>query len=245
MKKSQQTMLPHSEVKIDLLKKYLERYLNILTQSKYISDINIYDLFCGEGVYENGGKGSPIIILETIKDIYFAAQAKGKSIDKFNCKFNDIEDWKLDNLKQEITTRHLHYPAIGEIKFSQSDYRRILPEVINEINALKKEKAFVFIDPYGYKDVRISDIKNLLKSKKSEVLLFLPTQFMFRFENKGTPECLLEFIDELMPVDQWPASETGLDFIENLTDRYIRLGRIIGENVCYFELWNLQSNSKG
>jgi hypothetical protein len=27
--------------------------------------------------------------------------------------------------------------------------------------------------------------------------------------------------------------------------RYIRLGRIIGENVCYFELWNLQSNSKG
>ena len=220
MKESQEVMMQHSEVKVRLLKLYLERYLNVLTASKFFSDIYVYDLFCGEGVYDNGGKGSPIVILETIKNIYFASKANGTQLDKLNCLFNDIELWKLEKLQKEITDKKLHYPIIGNLKFSQIDYRNLLPQINSEINSFKKEKAFIFIDPYGYKDVKISDIKTLLQSNKSEVLLFLPTQFMFRFEKKGTPECLIEFINELMPIDQWPVSETGIDFIENLRDAF-------------------------
>ncbi len=220
MKESQQIMMPHSEVKIELLKLYLEQYLNILSNSLYVGDIHIYDLFCGEGAYDGGGKGSPLIILKTIKDIYYANKASGKQTEKFNCFFNDIEDGKIAKLKNEIADRNLHYADIGNLSFSVADYRALLPKVADEINALKNQKAFVFIDPYGYKDVRISDIKNLMYSGKSEVLLFLPTQFMFRFESKGTPECLVEFINELMPVEQWPGSETGIEFIENLTEAF-------------------------
>jgi len=220
MKESQQSMMQHSEVKIRLLKLYLERYLNILSASRHFGDIHIYDLFCGEGIYKDKDKGSPIIILETIKDIFFAKKANGNQPDKFNCLFNDIEKWKIEKLQTEIGTRKLHYPEIGKLNFFQIDYRNLLPQIINEINSLKKEKAFVFIDPYGYKDIKVADLKSLLQSKKSEVLLFLPTQFMFRFENKGTPECLVDFISELMPVDQWPESETGIDFIENLTEAF-------------------------
>jgi len=220
MKESQQKMMVHSEVKIRLLKLYLERYLNILSTSKYIGDIEVYDLFCGEGIYDGEGKGSPIVILETIKNIFFANKAKGTQTDKFNCFFNDIEKAKIEKLKKEIATRKLHYPEIGNLNFLEEDYRKLLPDVIRQINALKKEKAFVFIDPYGYKDIKVADIKSLLQSGKSEVLLFLPTQFMFRFETKGTPECLVDFISELMPVEQWPVSETGIDFIENLTEAF-------------------------
>jgi three-Cys-motif partner protein len=220
MKESQKTMMQHSEVKIRLLKLYLERYFNILSNSEYVGDINVYDLFCGEGVYENNGKGSPIIILETIKNTYYTNKAKGTSNDKFNCFFNDIENWKIEKLKDEIKTRNLHYPEIGNLNFSNNDYRNLLSQIDNEIKSLKKEKAFIFIDPYGYRDIKISDIKSLLQSKKSEVLLFLPTQFMFRFESKGTPECLIEFINELMPIGEWPTSETGIEFIENLTDAF-------------------------
>jgi hypothetical protein len=92
--------------------------------------------------------------------------------------------------------------------------------VITSVNRLTKEKAFVFIDPYGYKDIKVADILNLLSTKKAEVLLFLPTQFMFRFEAKGTPTCLIEFICELMPQEKWPTSNTGIDFIETLTDAF-------------------------
>jgi three-Cys-motif partner protein len=220
MKISQKTMMHHSEVKVELLKKYLERYLNILTASQYIDDIYLFDLFCGEGIYENGGKGSPIVILEEIKIIYFQQKARGKEIKKFNCHFNDIDNSKIEKLKNEVNTRNLHYPYIGDLNYSEIDYNILVKNVANKIDALNKEKAFVFIDPYGYKDISISDIKNLLKSEKSEVLLFLPTQFMFRFEEKGTPESLMKFIDELIPIDLWPYSDTGLDFINQLTEAF-------------------------
>jgi three-Cys-motif partner protein len=219
-KESQQIMMQHSEVKIRLLKLYLERYLTILSMSRYFGDIYIYDLFCGEGIYENGGKGSPIIILETIKSIYFASKAKGNDKDKFNCLFNDNDADKIEKLKKEIPNRHLHYLEMGRLDIRQMDYKLLLPLVNKEINAFKKEKAFIFIDPYGYKDIKVSDIINLLSSKKSEVLLFLPTQFMFRFETKGTPVCLVDFISELMPQEEWPTSNTGINFIETLTEAF-------------------------
>ncbi|NVN95218.1 MAG: three-Cys-motif partner protein TcmP [Bacteroidetes bacterium] len=220
MKESQKIMLQHSEVKIRLLRLYLERYLNILTKSKYCGEIHLYDLFCGEGIYNGTGKGSPIIILETIKNIFYSNKTSGNEIEKFNCLFNDIDENKIKKLQLEITERKLHYSEMGNLKFSQKDYCNILPEVAQEINTLKNQKAFIFIDPYGYKNIKISDIKILLKSNKSEVLLFLPTQFMFRFETKGTPESLIEFIDELIPIEKWPKSDTGIEFIENLTEAF-------------------------
>lgn len=220
MKESQQIMMQHSEIKIRLLKLYLERYLKILFQSKYFGDINIYDLFCGEGIYENGGKGSPFIILETIKNIYYSNKSDGKETDKFNCFFNDIDIKKVEKLKERITRYKLYYPEFGTLRFSTLNYREILPGIVKEIESLVRQKAFIFLDPYGYKDIRISDIKTLLKSNKSEVLLFIPTQFMFRFETKGSPESLVNFIDELMPIEQWPVSETGIEFIEKLTEAF-------------------------
>jgi len=216
LKDSQKSMYQHSEVKIELLKRYLEKYLNILSNSTFVGDIHIYDLFCGEGIYDNGGKGSPITIMETIKNTYFGGKSKAAPLSKFHCFFNDQDCDKITKLKNEINERKLHDSNIGECRFSVADYKNALPEVINKINSFKKEKAFVFIDPYGYKEISIRDISSLLENKKSEVLLFLPTQFMFRFEEKGTPESLKVFIEELLPSAEWPKSETGIDFIENL-----------------------------
>lgn len=217
---SQKNMYAHSEVKVRLLDLYLKRYLNVLNESKYTSDIKVYDLFCGEGIYPDGGKGSPIIMLETIKHIHFSNKARNKELGKLHCHFNDIESVKISNLKNEIQNRKLHYPEIGQLKITDIDYKKLVHSIANEINLFSNEKAFIFIDPYGYKDIRISEIKTLLESRKSEVLLFLPTNFMFRFENKKTPESLKQFINELIPETEWPKSGSSLNFIEKLKDAF-------------------------
>lgn len=213
-------MMDHSDVKVKLLRLYLERYLGVLNTLPYIDNIHIFDLFCGEGVYENGGKGSPIIMLEVIKNIHLRNKNKGGKFPQVHCIFNDIEVWKTNKVQLEIQSSKLHDPEIGKLGFTNKDYQVLLPQVIQRINRLTKDKAFVFIDPYGYKEIRISDIKALLKSKNSEVLLFLPTQFMFRFEEKGTPESLKDFIEEIVPIDKWPKSDTGVEFIENLKEGF-------------------------
>jgi len=130
MKESQKKMMQHSEVKVRLLKLYLERYLNILSNSKYIGDVHIYDLFCGEGIYDDGGKGSPLIILETIKNIHFASKANGRELSKFNSLFNDIDKEKVKKVEEYISKHKLHYPEIGKLIFKTEDYRNLLSEVI-------------------------------------------------------------------------------------------------------------------
>src|SRR5690606_19727751 len=114
-------------------------------------------------------------------------------------------------VKSIIERKKLHYPFFGDLRFRNVDYTNAVPLVVDQILKSKKSKAFVFIDPYGYKAVRASQIKSILQTKKSEVLLFLPTQFMFRFERKGIPEALLAFIEDLVPKDKWPNSFTGIN----------------------------------
>lgn len=221
MKDSQINMMEHSEAKIELLSRYMDRFLNIMNQNSYIHDVHLYDLFCGEGIYSNGGKGSPIILLEKIKNLHFVNKAKSHPHVDFHCSFNDIDNEKLEKLKSAIQDKNLHYKEMGSLDISNQDYKDKLEEVIAGIDKLKRsEKAFIFIDPYGYKEIKAGDIKRLISSKKSEVLLFLPTQNMFRFEKKSTPESLQQFISDLVPEEEWPESETGLSFIETLLEKF-------------------------
>ena len=59
-------VLPHSKAKLDLFRSYLEKYLPILTLAKTITKINLYDVFCGNGIYDDGNIGSPLIAVEII-----------------------------------------------------------------------------------------------------------------------------------------------------------------------------------
>ncbi len=212
LKISQRTLLEHSEVKIELLRLYLIRYLTILNHSEYVEEVYLYDLFCGEGIYDNEGKGSPIIILDVLLEVL----ENNQNNTRFHCLFNDLDESKIRNLEssiQQIDDKNLDRISI---QYSNNDYQDLIPSLSDQFKSLQKQKAFVFIDPYGYKDIHIKDIEELLFSENVEVLLFLPTQFMFRFHEKETPESLKAFISELLPEEKWPKSSTGIAFIENL-----------------------------
>ncbi len=220
-KKSQNNLFIHSEIKVKLLGTYLKRYFNIMGNTPYINKVHYYDLFCGPGKYDDGGEGSPLIILKELNDAFELALSRGIEMSEFNCLFNDIDSNIVETLKKNITSGIGFNSNIGSVSYRNEDYKQISLEVIQKLKNLPKgEKAFIYIDPYGYKDIRFNELKQLIISKNSEVLLFLPTHFMFRFSENGTPESLLNFIDEIVPKSQWPKSLTGLDFIENLTNAF-------------------------
>ncbi|MFN0081232.1 MAG: three-Cys-motif partner protein TcmP [Ferruginibacter sp.] len=112
----------------------------------------------------------------------------------------------------------MHYEEFGKLSFRNKDYKEIVPKLSNYFKGLKNEKAFIFIDPYGYKEIRASEIKSLLESKKSEVLLFLPTQFMYRFDENGTPQALIEILEELVDIKDWKATNSVYAFIEQFNN---------------------------
>ena len=221
MKKDSKTqLLDHSQAKVRLLGEYLKRYLNIIVNDRYTERIKIYDLFCGEGTYENLGEGSPLVIMRQVKDIHFINQAKLNKIPPIDCSFNDIEKAKVEKVKQSIKDKSLYYPSFGEIEYTSNEYSLELSRLMEIIPKLRKQKAFIFIDPYGYKHIRASDIKNLLAKGNSEVLLFLPTQFMYRFDSNGTPESLKDFIEEITSYKDWRENDSVWKFIEQLKDGF-------------------------
>lgn len=95
-------LLDHSSVKVRLLSEYLKRYLNIISNDGYTERIKIYDLFCGEGLYEHNGEGSPLVILRAVKDIHFINVAKVNKMPKIDCQFNDINIDKVQKVERVI-----------------------------------------------------------------------------------------------------------------------------------------------
>ena len=89
---SQTNLYDHSEAKVTLYSNYLSIYLNVLRHAK-MKTIYLYDLFCGEGIYEDGGKGSPIVALECIKNHYYA---NGQTCPNIRVTFNDSEKSKIE-----------------------------------------------------------------------------------------------------------------------------------------------------
>jgi len=213
-------LLNHSEAKVKLLGEYINRYLNIICNDGFTNQIHVYDLFCGDGIYENGGFGSPMVIMKAIKDVHYINVAKSSSVPKINSTFNDIDLAKVNNTKKSITEKNLYYPNLGTIEYKSEDYKDLLTDISNKLKNLKNEKAFIFIDPYEYKHIKVSHIKQLMNNKKTEVLMWLPTQFMYRFESNGTPTALKDFIEEIVPYEKWNQSTSVWTFVQELNNGF-------------------------
>jgi three-Cys-motif partner protein len=161
-KSSQANLFEHSEAKVRLLGEYLKRYLSIISNDGYTEKIRVYDLFCGPGIFENDGEGSPLVILRTINDLHFMNVAKLKKFPKIECFFNDIDANKIDSLKTAIDSKSLHYSEFCNLNFSSADYEEKLKKILAELKGIRKQKSFIFIDPYGYQNIKASQIKDLL-----------------------------------------------------------------------------------
>ncbi|MEP6952026.1 MAG: three-Cys-motif partner protein TcmP [Ginsengibacter sp.] len=259
---SQTNLLDHSEAKVKLYGRYFSIYLNVLARST-IKNIYLYDLFCGEGVYKDGGKGSPIVALECIKNHYYA---NNNSCPNLFITFNDSEvseietdKLKIDRVKEYASK--IFCPNNAKIGYSKIDYTSIVQKVIERTSKLKgDERALVFIDPWGYKEIDPNEIKRLVQNGKTEVILFLPIYFMSRFANKSKDEdfkggkALRFFLIKLFgSLENIPHINSQKDFIYRIQEqfkvymdlRYVDSFKIERESNNWFCIFFFTSNKKG
>ena len=219
-KDSKKHLLDHSEAKVSLLSEYLNRYLNVIANDGFTRKIHVFDLFCGEGKYDNGGFGSPLIIMRAINDLFNVNLGQTTELPIVNALFNDIDSDKVAKVKKVIAEYELGMPGDGVLAFKSEDYKDLLRKIEIRLQKLNNEKAFVFIDPYEYKHIRISHIKQLIVNGKTEVLIWLPTHFMYRFESNGTPTALKDFLGEIVPYENWDKSTSTWKFVESLKNGF-------------------------
>lgn len=229
-------MLEHSEAKVALYRNYLSIYLNILTRTPHCEHIFIFDLMCG--------KGSPIAAIETVRNNY---RANSPECPKLTVWFNDSGVSGIEKRKYKID-RVKHYcsesvpPSGVHIEYFSDDANTIRRKAIREIRNTRRSKGLFFIDPYGYKDVKPDDIKEILDTDGTELLLFLPATDMYRFtepafrDTFSGGEHLREFLVTLFDVKRKFSSVYG--FIDAVKERF-RL-YLSGKNKAYVDAFTIE-----
>lgn len=219
-------LLEHSEAKVALYGRYLSVYLNILHRAGFVKRIFLFDFFCGEGIYDNDSKGSPIIALECIRNHYYSNK---NSIPNMTVWFNDMEKSKLEegykvDRVQRIREK-MTIPGNVDIRFFKEDYREIFPKAIEIVEQTRDAKGLFFVDPFGYKVVKPLDIRQMLEIGNTEVLLWLPIAHMYRFAESVMEsqfpgsDPLREFLAELFG-NNLPSFRSAYDFVEQLKGRF-------------------------
>ncbi|WP_338353084.1 three-Cys-motif partner protein TcmP [Thalassolituus oleivorans] len=178
-KETANTVRPHTEVKLQFYIGYLERYLTVLNRSTVISGIRIYDLYCGAGVYDDGRFGSALRAVNSI--IRAGESVPEKTPTKI--LLNDLDEARRQKVEIEIESR-IKTPDWLEIFYSCRPAKSLFPILCEKFEKQKKDiRNLVFIDPYGYKDVCASEIRLLIDNRRTEVVIFLPVEHIYRFKD--------------------------------------------------------------
>lgn len=256
---SKDIMLAHSAAKIEYYQKYLSRYLSIMSVARSIEEVNIFDVFCGRGIYADGGLGSPIRTVQTVKEV----RKNHPSNKRFNLYFNDAEISFVKQVKKYINE---HYPDNKD--FCNIMYLSAPAETLFDklCRFLPKTgfgtKNFLFVDPYGYKDINKQTFQQLMRNQNTEMLLFLPISFMHRFTHYAFNEDanngalrLRAFIEQFFPTDHKIRSEEPMDvkeYIDALSEALSFNGKyytssyfIERDSRNYFALFSICNNLLG
>jgi len=136
----------------------------------------------------------------------------------------------------------------------------IVPEIDTTSNDTRN---LVFIDPYGYKDIKKELLLSLMKNGYTEVILFLPISHMQRFTNAAIQdeysisqyEPLRNFVYSFFPDENHPIRQNTVkakDYIQYIADA-LKFGNqyfatsyyIERDKANYFALFFMSSNIFG
>ncbi|MEP5104568.1 MAG: three-Cys-motif partner protein TcmP, partial [Ekhidna sp.] len=184
-KKAKELVLPHSQAKLDLYQTYLGKFLTILSLAQFTTAVNIYDIFCGTGIYKDEKFGSPILAYNSIVRTKRLFNSRNWKLKPLKLIINDGEAEKVDKVRNYLE----RMTKVCNFEFHNKDSEEI-------IGILKKQIAkqsstirnLILIDPYGYKEIHKGDIDSLMRKKNTEILLFLPVAQMYRFSTVAQKE---------------------------------------------------------
>lgn len=257
---AKKTMLPHSKAKLEYYHAYLKRYLPILRLAKFTKRINIFDVFCGTGIYEDGTKGSPVLAFEAIKDSHYIHQ--NKPLTPVGLYVNDLDSDKIQGVEKYLSEKNKkHYCDLG---FYNKDASVFFNDIVAILQRQQSStRNLVLIDPYGYKNIRKDDLGRLLSKGNTEIILFLPISQIYRFSGKvvNSEDCgakaLQDFIYSFFPDTNHPVrtgkSSSEKEFIEHIRtalsfdDKFYATSFYLQRDKRghYFAMFSITRNLKG
>lgn len=179
----------HSEAKVKLLENYIVPWIRKVNFGIGKGCL-ICDTFAGEGIYEDGTKGSPMIILEAAIN-YFEQRLSYyypvilAFVEKDSVKYQKLKN----NLEQKLEQEIIEGDFCEVIKYNKlyilllnSTHENFLEEVMKDNDSLMP--SLFFVDPFGFKGLSFEKIACFLnKYKSSEFIVNFMYEEFNRFKN--------------------------------------------------------------
>jgi three-Cys-motif partner protein len=161
-------MKEQSHVKIEIVQKYFSAWANVLLPSVELRDgkLGYIDLFAGPGVYEDGTKSTPILVIEeAINNPRLSERLKKRLVTLFNDKNPDF----INKLKIAINNIVGIEQLVNKPMVMNDSVGDQLVKKFEEINFIP---SLFFIDPWGYKGLSLSLFKSILKDWGCDCIFF-------------------------------------------------------------------------
>ena len=178
---------PHSSAKVKLLENYINLWIRKVTlgcKSKCL----ICDTFAGEGFYDDGTVGSPIIILKSALDyleqslptheevILVFIEADFEKYKKLKSNIEKVLSCTLEDNKFNLICEKL------SILILNSTHENLLDELLKSVSNLVP--SLFFIDPFGFKGINYEQVNSMLKKYSScEIILNFMYEEFNRFKS--------------------------------------------------------------
>ena len=173
---------PHSLVKHQIVRSYLERYIQVLMSNVLIErlTLSVIDGFAGGGEYaaENGGDfhdGSPLIALNTVAEQQIALNVGRQKPRYVDAKYYFVEKDRgnFAYLSQLVGARVTAGRVGRDIELLQGSFQDRVGSIITDIRKRAGgERAIFLLDQYAYDQVPAPLLKTIFSSVRgAEVLL--------------------------------------------------------------------------
>lgn len=166
-----------SRIKAEIVSKYFLSWANVLlTKAEKVAYI---DFFAGPGVYNDGSKSTPVLILDGIL-------GRAKFEQNIVMLLNDVSKVATDRLEKCV---HDH-DAFSAMKNKPSiDTSEVQVTSAEDFRGKNLIPTLSFIDPFGFKGLTLDLIQALIKDWGSECIFFFNYQSVNRhLTNKGVEE---------------------------------------------------------
>ena len=183
---------PHTKAKHQILRKYWQAWLPIMT--RWNKRVLYIDGFAGPGEYAGGEPGSPIVALD---------EAIGhQTTISSEVVFLFIEDRKdrFDHLEMLLAEK-VFPPNFKHYEFN-SKFDQTVTQVLDQVDSARRQLAptFALIDPFGYSQTPFNVVKRLLSNSKSEALITFVYESIDRFASIPSQS---KHLDNLFGTDAW------------------------------------------
>ncbi len=179
-----------SSEKLAVYTRYLQRYLNVMLNRTDVDEIHICDMLAGRGKCDSQADGGLSLFANQGEE--YSKEAEGsallamniikETLKKFSKKeirlyLNELESY--DDLCNNIS------PKPEWVSCSNKDVNKAVDEYFACLN--KDVDKLFYLDPFGYTQIKKESLDKIVRTPRTECLLFVPVTRISQFVNRNKP----------------------------------------------------------